>query len=233
MCVKEYLYGSLPPSTGHFFRCGPWILKVLPNFGSQDPQIPQEKCCKNTSHLKVKKKKSTSVHLASVKFAQFATVNDYTLENKHATQKLVVWVDVSPFPKVYFHVPTIRFHGVSVIAGDFFGGLTECQTIKQLNWSGQSPTLWISCRRTPWCPLESCGLVTGGISRKKVFWSWEVGCVVFSHKIFLGGMLEELFEFVAWWVGTSRYVFSTLEVSIFLSFSLRPRSTQYWQMSKL
>ena len=100
-------------------------------------------------------------------------------------KNLVVWVDVSPFPKVYFQVPTV-FKGVSVTAGDFFGGLTECQTIKQLNWSGQSPTLWISCRRTPWCPLESCGLVTGEISRKKVFWSWEVGCVVFSHRSFWG-----------------------------------------------
>ena len=122
-----------------------WVTRSMPfNVPPKQiaaPQIPQEKCCKNTSNLKVKKKTSTSVHLASVKFVQFATVTDYTLENKHGTQKLVVWVDVSPFPNVYFHIPTIRFHGVLVIAGDFFGGLTECQTIKQLNWSGQSPTL--------------------------------------------------------------------------------------------
>ena len=115
-----------------------WVTRSMPfNVPPKQiaaPQIPQEKCCKNVSNLKVKRKKSTSVHLASVKFAQFATVTHYTLENKHGTQKLVVWVEM------YFQVPTV-FKGVSVTAGDFFGGLTECQKIKQLNWSGQSPTL--------------------------------------------------------------------------------------------
>lgn len=109
MCSKKYLYGSLPPSTGHFFRCGPWILKVLPNFGSQDPQIPQEKCCKNTSNLKVKKEKSTNVHLASV--------------------------DASPFPNMYFQVSAVRFQGASVTAGDFYGGWPNARQSR--NWTGQ------------------------------------------------------------------------------------------------
>jgi len=97
-----------------------WVTRSMPfNVPPKQiaaPQIPQEKCCKNASNLKVKKKKSTSVHLASVKFAQFATVTDYTLENKHGTQKFGGLGRCFSFSK----------HVFSGFSRSFSGGFGDC-----------------------------------------------------------------------------------------------------------